>query len=184
MNLRNLSFTEDWALFLDRDGVISRRIMDGYVTRWEDFRFIDGALEAIARLSKIFGCIIIVSNQQGIGKGMMSAENLEMIDENMKQEIRLAGGRIDASYYSPYLAAENHPDRKPGTGMAIKAKADFPVIDFSRSVMVGDTVSDMEFGKKLGMITVMIYKDEKELKSAEQADFQFCSLLDFLNSIY
>jgi len=177
MNLRGLSYTEDWTLFLDRDGVINRRIVDGYVTQWEDFRFLDGVLEAFASLSKIFGHIVIVSNQQGVGKGMMSMENLEMIDNKMKEEIRQAGGRIDASYYSPYLSSENHPDRKPGTGMALKAKADFPVIDFSRTVMVGDSAADMEFGKKLGMITVLI--GEEVHPDIISADFYFHSLLDF-----
>jgi histidinol-phosphate phosphatase family protein len=177
MNLKDLSFTKDWALFLDRDGVISRRIPDGYVTRWGDFSFLEGAEEAIASLINIFGHIIIVSNQQGVGKRLMSEESLEMIDLKMKQEIRNAGGRIDASYYSPYLASENHPDRKPGTGMALKARADFPAIDFSRSVMVGDTASDMEFGKRLGMITVLITDEDQP--DTGSADFQFRSLLDF-----
>jgi histidinol-phosphate phosphatase family protein len=177
MNLKDLSFTKDWTLFLDRDGVISLRIKDGYLTRWEDFRFLEGALEAIARLSNTFGYIFIVSNQQGVGKGMMSKESLEIIDLKMKLEIRKAGGQIDASYYSPYLASENHPDRKPGTGMALKAKAAFPDIDFTRSVMVGDSPSDMEFGKKLGMVTVMI--SDEDLINNELADLHFRSLLEF-----
>jgi len=179
MNLKDLSFTEDWTLFLDRDGVISSRITDGYVTRWEDFHFLEGVLEAMARLSKIFGHIIIVSNQQGVGKGMMNPESLIMIDFKMKQKIKQAGGRIDGSYYSPDIASENHPDRKPGTGMGLKARADFPAIDFSRSVMVGDTVSDMIFGKNLGMITVLIAADEIDPQVANMTDFSFRSLLDF-----
>jgi len=158
MNLKDLSFTKDWTLFLDRDGVISLRIPGDYVTRWEDFRFLEGVLETLAILSSVFGHIIIVSNQQGIGKGRMSPDELKMIDLKMKEKIHLAGGRIDASYYSPYLSSENHPDRKPGIGMGLKAKGEFPVIDFSKSVMVGDTASDMEFGKRLGMITVLICK--------------------------
>ena len=182
MNLKDFSYTKDWALFLDRDGVVSRRIADGYVIRWEDFRFLDGVLEAIASLSNIFGHIIIVSNQQGVGKGMMSMENLEMIDYKMKEEIRQAGGRIDASYYSPYLASENHSDRKPGTGMALKAKADFHDIDFSRSVMIGDSASDMEFGKRLGMVTVMIC--EEDHPDIVLADYYFHSLLDFSQQRY
>lgn len=177
MNLKDLSFTKDWALFLDRDGVISRRITDDYITRWEDFRFLDGVLEAIARLSKIFGHIIIISNQQGVGKGLMSEDDLRVIDKEMKKQVVLAGGRIDASYYSPYIASENHPDRKPGTGMGLKARADFPAIDFSRSVMIGDTASDMIFGKNLGMITALISdEDQPDIGSA---DFHFRSLLDF-----
>jgi histidinol-phosphate phosphatase family protein len=181
MNSKGLSFSREWVLFLDRDGVISRRVPDGYVTRWEEFQFLDGVLEAIAILGKAFGRIFIVSNQQGIGKGLMSPESLEMIDQKMKEEIKQAGGRIDASYYSPFLASESHPDRKPGTGMGLKAKTDFPEIDFSRSVMVGDSLSDMEFGRKLGMVTVMI--GEVDHPDIISADFYFRSLSEFSKRI-
>ena len=182
MNLKDFSFTKEWTLFLDRDGVISQRIPDNYVTRWEDFRFIDGVLEAIVLLGSVFGHIIIVSNQQGVGKGRMSPESLKMIDTKMKEEIKSAGGHIDASYYSPHLSSLNHPDRKPGIGMGLKAKTDFPSIDFTRSVMVGDTASDMEFGKRLGMITVMICKNNNEPES-ELTDLYFQSLHDFAFSL-
>ena len=87
-------------------------------------------------------------------------------------------GRIDASFYCTHLASENHPDRKPGTGMGLKAKATFPEIDFSKSVMVGDSASDMEFGKKLGMLTVLI--TDEDIKD-ELVDFCFDSLRNFAN---
>jgi histidinol-phosphate phosphatase family protein len=180
MNLKDLSFTKDWTLFLDRDGVISRRVMDGYVQRWDDFRFLEGVLEAMPVLAGIFGHIIIVSNQQGVGKGMMSARDLDAIDLEMRAAIQKTGGRIDASYYCTKLASENHPDRKPGTGMALKAKAEFPDIDFLKSVMVGDSPSDMEFGKKLGMVTVFI---SDQFMPDEKADFHFSSLYDLSCSI-
>jgi histidinol-phosphate phosphatase family protein len=182
MNLKDLSFTKEWTLFLDRDGVISQRLPDDYVTQWEDFRFLEGVLEAMAIFEKVFGRIIIVSNQQGVGKGLMGPDALKMIDLSMKQDIRENGGRIDASYYCTHLESENHPDRKPGTGMGLKAKADFPEIDFSRSVMVGDSPSDMEFGKRLGMITVMIVQNENEPDS-EPADLFFRSLRHFALSL-
>jgi histidinol-phosphate phosphatase family protein len=182
MNLKDLSFTKEWTLFLDRDGVISQRLPGDYVTRWEDFRFLEGVMEALVSLSSIFGLIIIVSNQQGVGKGLMSQEELKIIDLKMKEEIRQAGGRIDAAYYSPYLSSENHPERKPGTGLGLKAKADFPGIDFSRSIMVGDTASDMEFGKRLGMITVLICEDDIQ-QSGEIADFHYQSLRNFAISL-
>ncbi|NTV84327.1 MAG: HAD-IIIA family hydrolase [Bacteroidales bacterium] len=178
MNLKDLSFTKDWTLFLDRDGVISSRIHDDYIISWEGFRFLEGVMEAMCIFNRVFGRIIVVSNQQGVAKGRMSAESLNLIDVNMKKAVRDAGGRIDASYYSPHLATENHPDRKPGTGMGLKAKADFPEIDFSKSVMVGDTASDMEFGKRLGMITILI-SDEENQPLSELVDFYFHSLIDF-----
>jgi histidinol-phosphate phosphatase family protein len=176
MNLSGFCFTKEWTLFLDRDGVISYRLPGDYVKQWEEFRFLDGALQAIASLSEVFGKIIIVSNQQGVGKGLMSRGELEEIDKQMKFEIGNSGGRIDAAFYATQLASENHPDRKPGPGMALKAKSMFPEIDFSKSVMVGDSVSDMEFGKRLGMITVLIFENDNH---HEIADFNFTSLQNF-----
>jgi histidinol-phosphate phosphatase family protein len=145
-----------WTLFLDRDGVINHRIMDDYVKTIEEFIFLDEAPDAIVHFSKIFGRIVVVTNQQGIGKGLMSESNLSVVHTYMIQEIEKLGGRIDAVYFAPQLAKENSAMRKPGSGMALKAKSEFPEIDFSKSVMVGDSDSDIEFGKRLGMITVKI----------------------------
>lgn len=180
MNFSGLSFTKEWTLFLDRDGVISQRKPDYYVRTWEEFRFLDGVLEAIAIFNTIFGRIIIVSNQQGVGKGLMSDEDLNKIDMRMKHEINNHAGRIDASFYCTHLDSENHPDRKPNNGMGLKAKATFPEIDFSRSVMVGDSSTDMEFGKRLGMVNVFINENDS---AHELADYQYSSLKDFALSI-
>ena len=143
-----------WTLFLDRDGVINQHVPGDYVRTWEQFIFEDGALEAIAAVMKKFGRIIVITNQQGIGKGLMEQADLDHIFTKMKQEITLAGGRIDACYYCPHLAATGCGCRKPDTGMGTQAKLDFPDIDFSKSIMVGDQLTDMQFGKALGMKTV------------------------------
>ena len=177
MNSKDLSFTSDWTLFLDRDGVINRRIPGGYVTRWEEFEFLDGVPEAVRILSSLFGRVIIVSNQQGIGKGIMSTGDLKEVDRRMREVITDAGGWIDASFYSPHLEKDNHPDRKPGPGMALQARAAFPEIDFARSVMAGDTASDMDFGRNLGMVTVGIGPEKPP------ADLNFPSLLAFAKAI-
>jgi histidinol-phosphate phosphatase family protein len=179
MNSKDLSFTSDWTLFLDRDGVINRRIPGGYVTRWEEFAFLDGVPEAMKILSAIFPRIIIVSNQQGVGKGIMGPEDLKEIDRRMREAIERAGGWIDAAYYSPHLEAAGHPDRKPNPGMGHRAKSDFPEITFEKSIMAGDTATDIEFGKNLGMTTVLIGAADPEVK----ADYQFESLLAFASAI-
>jgi histidinol-phosphate phosphatase family protein len=145
-----------WTLFLDRDGVINQRIMDDYVKTIEEFIFLNEVPEAIVHFSKIFGRIVVVTNQQGIGKGLMTESNLSAVHTYMIQEIEKLGGRIDAVYFAPQLAKENSAMRKPEGGMALKAKSEFPEIDFSKSVMVGDSDSDIEFGKRLGMKTVKI----------------------------
>lgn len=180
MNLKNYSFTKEWTLFLDRDGVISRRVHNGYVNRWEEFEFLDGVLDSIHSLRNIFGRIIIVSNQQGVGKGLMTHDDLKLIDRRMREVVLENGGRIDAAYYCTHLESENHTDRKPGTGMGLRAKADFPEIDFHKSVMVGDSSSDIEFGKRLGMITVFLSNNQEEYI---EADFFYNSLKDFTEQL-
>jgi len=180
MNLNDLSFTKEWTLFLDRDGVINRRLPGDYIRNWEAFVFLDGVPDAMKLLGTVFGRIIVVSNQQGVGKGLMTEQELMVIDQKMKMEIGNSGGRIDAAFYCTSLASKNDPDRKPGTGMGLKAKALFPEIDFSRSVMAGDSPSDMEFGKRLGMITVLIDPDGN---TSEIADLCFPSLIDFARAV-
>lgn len=151
-----------WTLFLDRDGVINEELPGDYVRRTADFRFTNGAEEAIAALSGLFSRICIVTNQRGVGKGLMSEADLEAVHQYMIRGIEQAGGRIDKIYYCTDLdnSSEN---RKPQTGMALAAKKDFPEIDFTRSVMIGNTRSDMQFGRTIGAFTIFIPSTQPQL---------------------
>lgn len=144
------------TLFLDRDGVINRRFLGDYVRRPEDFHFLPGVPEALAALRKRFRRVVIVTNQQGIGKGLMSESDLAAVHRKMVQELEGHGVHLDGIYHCPGLAAEGPLCRKPLPGMALMALRDHPEIDFMQAVMVGDTESDMRFGARLGMHTVMI----------------------------
>ncbi|MCC8087702.1 MAG: HAD family hydrolase [Rikenellaceae bacterium] len=159
------------ALFLDRDGVINVHRQDDYVKTWKEFAFEEGVLDALSILGKFFDKIIIVTNQRGVGRGIMSEEELLSIHEKMCESIASHGGRIDAIYYCTDTDSTS-PNRKPNTGMGLQAKRDFPKIDFARSYMAGDSHSDMEFGKRLGMKTILISKDS-----------EFGSLSDFAHFI-
>lgn len=180
MTLKNLNIDKSWSLFLDRDGVINKKLENDYVKHWIEFEFLEGVTGALKSLNSVFGKIVVVTNQQGIGKGLYRIEDLELIHKNMVYEIEYMGGRIDKVYFSPYLSAENHPTRKPGIGMALAAKSDFPEIDFSKSIIVGDSISDMEFGRNSGMKTVFI---SEEHKSDPKIDFNFKSLLEFSQAL-
>jgi histidinol-phosphate phosphatase family protein len=154
-NIKNsILKAKNWTLFLDRDGVINRRINNDYVKKVEEFEFLEGVVECLVYCSKIFQRIIVVTNQQGIGKGLMSEDDLNKVHNFMLSEIHKSGGQIDQVYFSPFLESDKSNSRKPAIGMASKAKHDFPEIDFSRSIMVGDSFSDMMFGKNAGMFTV------------------------------
>ena len=144
-----------WTLFLDRDGVINYEKEAGYIQTWDEFKFYPDVPEAIAVLSNIFGRTIIVTNQKGIGKGVTLQENVETIHKNLSLEVENAGGKIDAVYFCPDMD-DNSPCRKPNPGMAFRAKNNFPSIDFSKSLMVGNKLSDLRFGRNAGMHTAYV----------------------------
>lgn len=161
-----------WTLFLDRDGVINYEKVDDYIHHWDEFNFYPGALEAIAALGKRFGRVIVVTNQKGIGKGVTIRENVEEIHANMTREIVAVGGRLDAIYYCPDTDFDS-PCRKPNPGMAFQAKSDFPEIDLTKSLMVGNNLSDLSFGRNAGMRTVFLRTTKPQLILPENmADFE------------
>jgi histidinol-phosphate phosphatase family protein len=180
MTLKDLNIDKSWTLFLDRDGVINKKLDNDYVKHWIEFEFLDGAIDAIKYLNSVFGKIVVVTNQQGIGKRLYRTEDLELIHKNMLYEITYHGGNIDKVYFSPYLSSENHPTRKPGIGMALAAQKDYPEIDFKKSLIVGDSMSDIEFGRTAGMKTVYI---SDENRNDPKIDFNFRSLNDFVISL-
>ena len=147
-NLKKID--NSWTLFLDRDGVINDEKHLDYIHKWEEFKFYDGVKEALAIFSAKFGKIFIITNQRGVAKGVTQLEDLELIHKNMIKEFEEAGGRIDKVYYSADLDNES-PNRKPNPGMGLQAKKDFPEVDFSKSIMIGNTLSDMKFGRNLNV---------------------------------
>lgn len=155
----------NWTLFLDRDGVLNRRLIGRYVQRVEEFEILPGVLESLSKLAKMFPRIVIVTNQQGIGKGLMTEGDLHEIHRYFLEKVKQAGGRIDYIYYCPDLAGSGSLNRKPEPGMALQAQKDFPEIDFTRSIMVGDAFTDLEMGRAVGMINVWIAEEDALLPS-------------------
>ncbi len=144
-----------WTLFLDRDGVINYEKRNGYISGWKDYKLYEDALDALAIFTKVFGRIVIVSNQKGVGRGITKLKDLNEITERLLALVNESGGRIDKVYYAFDIDAAA-PNRKPNPGMAWQAKADFPEIDFGKSIMVGNRLSDMEFAQKAGMYAVFL----------------------------
>jgi histidinol-phosphate phosphatase family protein len=166
---------KNWTLFLDRDGVINKKIDGDYVRNWEQFKFLPNVIEALKILNGIFGKIIIVTNQRGIGRGLMTEKDLNKIHQNMLTIFKKNNIEIDNIYYCPHdYEKEICNCRKPKIGMALKAKEDFPEIDFKKSIMVGDSLSDIEFGNNIGMISFLIGNNPSS---------DFYSLYDFAKKI-
>ncbi|MDP4151704.1 MAG: HAD-IIIA family hydrolase [Bacteroidota bacterium] len=169
---------KSWTLFLDRDGVINEEKSEGYILHYGEFLFYPGVKEAVRVFAKKFGLILIVTNQRGVGKGLMAESDLRDIHENMVMELVRSGGRVDDIYYCSSLSDE-HPMRKPNPGMALQAKKDHPSIDLKRSIMVGNTPGDMEFGKNAGMHTIFLRTTRPDLPLPHPLiDLSFNSLSD------
>lgn len=153
LDLNNV--TPDWTLFLDRDGVINIEKHQDYVYHYGEFVFYEGAKEAIKFLSTKFKRIIVITNQRGVGRELMTEQELNDIHNQMLADIEAAGGRIHKIYYC--VSTDNaHPNRKPNPGMFLEAQNDFPDISPQTSLMVGNNLSDMEFGRNAGMHTVFV----------------------------
>ncbi|HMM10834.1 MAG TPA: HAD-IIIA family hydrolase [Bacteroidales bacterium] len=166
---------KDWTLFLDRDGVINERPPGDYVRNIEGFKWLPGVLDALARLVNVFGRIIVITNQQGVGLGLMSQDQLDLVHQYMNDTIIKSGGKLDAVICCTMLRHEMNNCRKPSIRMALQAKEMFPEIDFGKSVMVGDTESDILFGKNAGMITVLVGNEDSSIVP----DFKLNSLVEF-----
>ena len=171
------------SLFLDRDGVINERIVDGYVTRPEDFRLLDGVLEAMAIFAQRFDRIFMVTNQQGIGKGLMSVGDLDLIHASFLKALESVGARMDKIYFCPALKSEHSFMRKPSIGMALQARREYGV-SLRHSIMVGDTATDMMFGRRAGMRTVLV-GDEPEVaaNSPYLVDYYYKDLYSYALNI-
>ncbi|MEP6467265.1 MAG: HAD-IIIA family hydrolase [Parafilimonas sp.] len=181
LDLKNIN--NSWTLFLDRDGVINVEKKDHYVLNSSEFIFLDGVQQAIKILSEIFGLILIASNQRGVAKQLMTIEDLYNVHDYMLKEIIKHKGRIDKIYFCADLDNTSF-NRKPNPGMALQAQKDFPKIDFSKSIMVGNKLSDMQFARNTGMHAVFIASTNPDTPFPhENIDIRFNSLLEFANAI-
>ncbi|MFH1411734.1 MAG: HAD family hydrolase [Candidatus Omnitrophota bacterium] len=158
-------------VFIDRDGVINKDPAGwteyGYVTTPEDFRVIEGVPEAIKIFTDAgYGCVII-SNQQGVGKGYFSQEELRKVTEKMNSIIEDAGGKIEKAYYCTHTREEKCPCRKPRTGLFLKARQDLGIEDLDGKFYIGDTERDILAGKNAGLKTVLVLSGKDTKRDAE-----------------
>lgn len=148
------------AIFLDRDGTLNPD--PGYISNPDDFNLFEGVAEALARFQKAGYLLILITNQSGIARGLISKEQLEAIHERLQTQLARGGARLDAIYHCPH-----HPDfppvngesdcncRKPKPGMILQAIKDHGV-DPSESFMIGDRSSDIKIALKTGVTPILI----------------------------
>lgn len=170
------------TVFLDRDGILNEKMPEGrYVTGWSEFKPIPGVAQAIARLCRAGLRVLVVSNQRGIALGLYTADDVRIIHSAFQSLLDGQGAVLDGLYFCPH-DKEQCNCRKPLPGLFEQALADFPEITADKSVMIGDSASDIEFGRRLGMLTIFIESASGQRKlDAEAAralaDLSFASLV-------
>jgi D-glycero-D-manno-heptose 1,7-bisphosphate phosphatase len=143
-----------WTVFLDRDGTLNVKAAEGdYVKGPDEFEMLPGAARAVAALSRAGLRLVLVTNQRGIARGLMTAADVDAVHDALVRELAAAGARLDAIYVCPHEDGECDC-RKPGIGLFLRAREADPGIDFAHSVMVGDSASDVQAGRAAGMPTV------------------------------
>jgi D-glycero-D-manno-heptose 1,7-bisphosphate phosphatase len=170
------------AAFLDRDGVINQKAQteDEYVTCWEEMKILPGVAEGICLLNKGGFRVIVVSNQRGVAKGLITAAELDSIHQRMCEELTNAGAIIDGVYYCPHELQPPCACRKPRPGMLLEA-ARTHAIDLTISWMIGDSDKDVEAGREAGCRTVRLLRSNETWNGT--ADLVARSLLEATRKI-
>lgn len=137
-----------YVIFLDRDGVINRD-SENYVKSWEEFEFLPGSLDALARLTAAGHPLIVITNQSVIGRGMTRPEELDRMFDGMRQAVEAAGGRILDIFHCPHIPEDRCGCRKPAAGLIRQAVEKY-TIDLSSSGFIGDSARDIQCAKAAG----------------------------------
>jgi D-glycero-D-manno-heptose 1,7-bisphosphate phosphatase len=175
------------AVFLDRDGVINYD-SDDYVKSWAEYVFLPGALEALRQLHTAGHEVYVVTNQAGIGKGIYPERNCRDIHLRMRLAVRQAGGLISGIAVCPHRREDNCTCRKPKPGMLLTLAAKWG-LDLRRSILVGDSCTDIEAARSVGCGTIFVHT-RSEAMSAEHLgrcatppDHEFANLLEAVPTI-
>jgi D-glycero-D-manno-heptose 1,7-bisphosphate phosphatase len=144
------------AVFLDRDGVINKNIAEhDYVKSWKEFELLDGVIDSLKSFHKLGYLTVVVTNQPGIAKGLMSKKTLSGIHTRLNRLLLKYGTKIDHFYYCPHKIEDGCRCRKPKTGMIEKAVKDLD-IDLKNSILIGDRDTDRKLGKNAGLRTIIV----------------------------
>lgn len=167
------------AVFLDRDGVINKTPKDLYITSWSEFEFIPGVLQALHRLTDANIPLFIVSNQAGIGKGLVKWDAFQEINYNMLLEFNKNGVLVSGIYFCPHIPEADCPCRKPKPELFFTAARDFN-IDLASSFFVGDTARDLDAGKRAGCKAVFVTTGQETIDDINNANISASYMGDSL----
>jgi D-glycero-D-manno-heptose 1,7-bisphosphate phosphatase len=148
-------------VFLDRDGVINRKAPEGqYVCNQNDFHILPGVEAAISELNRLGRSVIVITNQRGIALGLFTCADVEALHAQFQRHLANIGAHVDAFYYCPH-DKDRCNCRKPKTGLFENAFRDFPGANAENSIMIGDSLSDIEAARHLGLRSILIESDEE-----------------------
>lgn len=156
------------AIFLDRDGVIVEN-RENYIRSWEDVEIFGQALVALREAAKTPYKIVIVTNQSAIGRGLVTPQAAEEINRRLLQEIEAAGGRVDGLFMCPHTPEDGCECRKPKPGLILQAARALS-IDLSRSILIGDALSDLQAAQAAGVGQVALVRTGRGAEQAQQAE--------------
>lgn len=177
------------AIFIDRDGVINED--HGYVAKIDDFHFIKGAINACKALKEKGYLLVVITNQSGIARGYYTEKQFTILTQWMDWSFANQGVELDGIYYCPHHYQEGVGEykidcdcRKPKPGLIINAAAELN-IDLSRSMLVGDTITDIQAGISAGIKENYLVKTGKKItvEGARIANQVFDDLSDFSSQI-
>jgi histidinol-phosphate phosphatase family protein len=161
-------FAREPAVLLDRDGVLNERPPRAeYVRRPEDVRWLPGALEALRLLADAGWSVIVISNQAGVGRGVMTREEVDAVNERLRRDAEAAGGRIDAFLYCPHDWDEGCLCRKPAPGLLFEAQREFH-LDLTRTTFVGDDERDAQAAEAAGARPLLVGEDRTLLDAVRE----------------
>jgi D-glycero-D-manno-heptose 1,7-bisphosphate phosphatase len=157
------------AIFLDRDGTIT--IDTGYPADPGEVELLPGAAHGLRTLGDRGWALVLVSNQSGVGRGMITPEQAKAVHDRLMVELRASGVELDGAYYCPHSPEDDCECRKPRSGLLRRAAAELR-LDLAGSVMVGDRQSDVEAGRGAGCRTVLLGSGEgdPDVRAADWAE--------------
>jgi D-glycero-D-manno-heptose 1,7-bisphosphate phosphatase len=169
------------AIFLDRDGVINRDRPD-FVKSWEEFEFLPHSLEALAALSRTPYKIVVISNQSGVGRGLITEGTLEQMHARMIERIRASGGRMDAIYYCPHAPGVGCDCRKPAAGLFFEAARDLD-INLPSSWAIGDSFRDVQAANRAGVQAILLDRVGADQTAVPESSLRFVRAADLLEAV-
>lgn len=183
----NTRFANIKYIFLDRDGVINRKPPEGeYISDWSRFHLLPGVERSIATLNASGRKVIVVSNQRGVALGLYSEADVRELHEKLQRHLATYSAHVDAFYFCPHDRGQCDC-RKPGTGLFRRAFADFPNATPANSIMIGDSISDIESAQRLSFPSIFIPGDSAVRKdgadeAASMADATAKSLAEAVSN--